>query len=73
MLSVRGLLALVVIAALGYVALRLAWPADCGECSAEPAVSVMLGALALWLLVLVATVIVGIVLAWRWLGGSSRD
>lgn len=72
MLSVRGLLALVVIAALGYVALRLVWPADCEECSAMPEASVMLGAFALWLLVLVATVVVGVVLAWRWLSRFGR-
>ena len=60
MLSVRGLLALVVIAALGYVALRLTWPADCEECSAIPEAFVLQGALALWLLVLVATVVVGV-------------
>lgn len=72
MLSVRGLLALVVIAALGYVALRLILPADCEECSAMPEALVWQGALVLWLLVLVATVVVGLVLAWRWLSGPRR-
>lgn len=72
MLSVRGLLALVVIAAVGYVALRLTWPADCEECSAMPEALLLQGALGLWLLVLVATVGVGALLAWRWLTGSKR-
>lgn len=72
MLSVRGLLALVVIAAVGYVALRLTWPADCEECSAMPEASLLQGALGLWLLVLVATVGVGALLVWRWLTGSKR-
>jgi len=70
MVSARGLLALVVVAALGYVALRLTWPADCEECSAMPEASVLLGAIALWLLVFLATVVVALVLAWRWLRAS---
>ncbi len=70
MVSVRGLLALVAIAALGYVALRLIWPADCEECSAEPEAFVVWGAFALWLLVLVTTVVVSLLLVWRWLSAS---
>jgi hypothetical protein len=67
MLSLRGLFALVVVTALGYVALRVTLPADCEECSAEPEAWVLFGAIGLWLMVLAMTVVVALVLAWRWL------
>jgi hypothetical protein len=52
------------------VALRLIWPADCEECSAEPEALVLWGAFALSLLVLVATVLVSLLRVWRWLRAS---
>ena len=67
MLSLRGLFALVVGTALGYVALRVILPADCSECSAEPEVWLLFGAVGLWVLMLATTVVVALVLAWRWL------
>lgn len=67
MLSLRGLFALVFVTALGYVALRVTLPTDCSECSAEPEAWLLFGALGLWVLMLAVTVVVALVLAWRWL------